>query len=107
MGKGRSNHCIEKKYSKKDEAMSRKKKVERSSGIKPFLYVVEEWPEDKPTQLLKSIKGRNKMDNKMFILQGNETPEQLMIHLKNYNDKIYNNVPMTPLKKLAFLKSYY
>ena len=44
------------------------------------------------------------MDNKMFILQGNETPEQLMIYLKNYDDKIYNNVSLTPLKKLAFLK---
>ena len=40
----------------------------------------------------------------MFILQGNETPEQLMIYLKNYNDKIYSNVPLTPLEKLAFLK---
>ena len=44
------------------------------------------------------------MDNKMFILQGNETPEQLMIYLKNYDDKIYNSVSLTPLKKLAFLK---
>ena len=44
------------------------------------------------------------MDNKMFILQGNETPEQLMIYLKNYDEQIYNNVSLAPLEKLAFLK---
>ena len=28
-----------------------------------------------------------------------------MIYLKNYDDKIYNIMSLTPLKKLAFLKS--
>ena len=80
MGKSRSNHCSKKKDSKKDETDVKKKMVERSSGIKPFLYIAEDWPKDAPTQLLKTTEGRNKMDSKMFILQGNETPKQLMIY---------------------------
>ena len=81
-----------------------KKKVKRSSGIKPFLYVAEDWHKDAPTQLLKTREGRNKMDNKLFIRQGNKTPEQLMIYLKNYNGKINKNVSLTALEKLPFLK---
>ena len=68
MGKSRSHHCSEKKDSKKDESGVKKKKVEHSSGIKPFLYIAEDWPKDTPTQLLKTTEGRNKMDNKIFIL---------------------------------------
>ena len=42
MGKSRSIHCSKKKDSKKDETDVKKKKVERSSANKPFLYVAEE-----------------------------------------------------------------
>ena len=40
----------------------------------------------------------------MFILNGNETPEQLMIYLKSYEARITMNPLLTPLKKLAYLK---
>ena len=40
----------------------------------------------------------------MFILNGNETPEQLMIYLKSYEARITMNMLLTPLEKFAFLK---
>ena len=40
----------------------------------------------------------------MKVLSGNETPEQLMMYLKNYEDKIYKNAVLTRLEKLAILK---
>lgn len=50
------------------------------------------------------MEGRNNLDNKMFILHGDEVLEQLMIWLKNYNNKTNKNVPLKIIKKLAFLK---
>ena len=38
----------------------------------------------------------------MYVLQGDETPEQLMLWIKNYNDKI--NVTLTPAARLTFLR---
>ncbi|OEU11608.1 hypothetical protein FRACYDRAFT_244725 [Fragilariopsis cylindrus CCMP1102] len=38
----------------------------------------------------------------MYILQGDETPEQLMLWIKNYNDKI--NVSFAPAARLTFLR---
>ena len=40
----------------------------------------------------------------MYILQGNEMLEQLMIWLKNYNDKINKNVSLTAPEKLTIPK---
>ena len=40
----------------------------------------------------------------MKVLSGNETPEQLMIYLKNYEDKIYKNAVLTAPEKLTILK---
>ena len=40
----------------------------------------------------------------MYILQGAETPEQLMIYLKNYNDKTNKNLSLTAPEKLAIIK---
>ena len=43
------------------------------SGIKPFLYKAEERDKDAPLQVIKITEGRNKVDNKMSILQGANT----------------------------------
>ena len=40
----------------------------------------------------------------MNVLSGNETPEQLMMYLKNYEDKIYKNTELSAPQKLAILK---
>ena len=63
----------DKKDSNKDEPEVMKKKLERSSGIKPFLYVVEEWPEVAPSQTLKTTEGRQQVITKMFILNGSSS----------------------------------
>ena len=40
----------------------------------------------------------------MKILSGTETPEQLMMYLKNFEDKIYKNIKLTAPEKFAILK---
>ena len=50
------------------------------------------------------MEGRNKLDNKMFILQGDKIPEQLMLEFKNCDDKINKNFLLTSAERLAFLK---
>ena len=40
----------------------------------------------------------------MKVLSGNETPEQLMMYLKNFEDKIYKNAVLTAQEKFAILK---
>ena len=79
-------------------------KVHRISGIKPFLYEAKEWDKDSPTQILITMEGRNILDNKMLILQGEEAPEQLMLLLKNYDDKFNKIILSTSAEKLSFLK---
>ena len=44
----RNNRRSSDKKDSKEEPEAKKKKLERSSGYKPFLYVAEEWPEDAP-----------------------------------------------------------
>ena len=78
------------------------KRVHRISGFKPFLYDAEEWDTKSPSQILKTTENGNRIDSKMFILQGDETPEQLMLWIKNYNDKI--NVSLAPAARLTFLR---
>ncbi|OEU21421.1 hypothetical protein FRACYDRAFT_235044 [Fragilariopsis cylindrus CCMP1102] len=78
------------------------KRVHRISGFKPFLYDAEEWDTKSPSQILKTTENGNRIDNKMYILQGDETPEQLMLWIKNYNDKI--NVALAPAARLTFLR---
>ena len=79
-------------------------KVEKSSGIQPFLFTPEEWPEDATTQMIKTTESRNKLKTKMNILSGDETPEQLMFYLKNFKDKILKNTVFTASEKLAVLR---
>ena len=106
MGKSNRNNSrsSDKKDSNKDEPEAKKKKLERSSGIKPFFYVAEEWPEDASSQTLKTTEGRQQVTTKMFILNGNEIPKQLMIYLKSYEARITMNILLMPREKLAFLK---
>ena len=87
-----------------DRSSDKKKKVEKSSGIQPFLFTPEEWPKDAPEQIIETTEGRNRLKSKMKVLSGNETPEQLMMYLKNYEDKIYKNTVLTSLDKLSILK---
>ena len=82
----------------------KKKKVEKSSGIQPFLFTPEEWPKDAPEQIIETTEGRNRLKSKKKVLSGNEAPEQLMMYLKNYEDKIYKNVVLTAPEKFAILK---
>jgi hypothetical protein len=78
------------------------KRVHTISGFKPFLYDAEEWDTTSPYQNLKTTENGNKLDNKMYVLQGDETPEQLMLWIKNYDDKI--NVSLAPAARLTFLR---
>lgn len=41
----------------------------------------------------------------MYVLQGDETTEQLMLWIKNYNDKIDNIILLTPAARLTFFRS--
>ena len=54
------------------------------------------------SQNLKTTENGNKLDNKIFVLQSNETPEQLMLWIKNYDDKINKNVALTLAARLEF-----
>ena len=78
------------------------KRVHRISGFKPFLYDAECWDTAAPSQILKTTENGSKLDNKMYVLQGDETPEQLMLWIKNYNDKIGSNDSLTPAARLTF-----
>ena len=81
------------------------KKVHKVTGYKPFLYEAEGWDTKAPSQILKTTENGNKLDNKMFVLQGDETPEQLMLWIKNFHDKIDNNASsLTPAARLTYLR---
>ena len=60
------------------------KKTHKVTGYKPFLYEAEGWDVKAPSQILKTTENGNRLDNKMYILQGDETPEQLMLWIKKY-----------------------
>ena len=82
----------------------KKKKVEKSSGIQPFLFTPEEWPKNAAEQIIETTEGRNRLKSKMKVLSGNKTPEQLMMYLKNFEDKIYKNALLTSPEKFTILK---
>ena len=56
------------------------------------------------TQIIKTIMARTKLGNKMYVLQGDEMPEQLTLYLKDFGDKINNNLSLPGTEKLAILK---
>ena len=76
----------------------------KRSGITPFLYMPELWPEDTATQNIETTENGNKLKLKMRVLEGDEVPDQLMIWLKDYEDKIFNNVSLSAPAKLGFLR---
>ena len=66
----------------------------KRSGILPFLYVPEVWPDDAATQNIETTENGSKLKSKMKVLEGDEVPEQFMIWLKDYEDKIIKNVTL-------------
>lgn len=74
------------------------------SGICPFLYKAETWDKKASTQILKTSTCQTKLDIKTYVLQGNKTPEQLILWLKNYDNKINKNMLLSLAEKLAMLK---
>ena len=78
-------------------------KVKRS-GISPFLYTPEAFPDDHPTQNIETTENGSKIKTKMRVLEGNEAPEQYMIWLKDYEDKILANEVLRAPAKLAMLR---
>ena len=69
------------------------KDKDKRSGMSPFIYAPGEFPEDASTQTIETTEGRNKLKSKMHILNGNEVPKQLMIWLKDLEDKILRIPP--------------
>ena len=76
----------------------------KRSGISPFLYTPEVWPDDAATQNIETTENGSKLKSKMRVLEGDETPEQFMIWLKDYEDKIIKNVTLSAPAKLAILR---
>ena len=76
---------------------------QETSGNKPFLYVREEW-DDKVEKTTVKTSGNVKIDSEMVILRGTETPEQFMLWLKDYEDKILHNEKTTVLDRVNILK---
>ena len=76
----------------------------KRSGISPFLYTPEVWPEDAATQNIETTENGNKLKSKMRVLEGGEVPKQYMIWLKDYKDKIFNNISLSAPAKLGFLR---
>ena len=68
--------------------------------MSPFIYTPEEFPEDAKTQVIETTELKSKIN----ILNGNKTSEQLMIWLKDLEDKILKNTTLTAWEQLAILQ---
>jgi hypothetical protein len=77
---------------------------QESSRSKPFLWTREEWDENVEKTTVKTETGKVKIDPEMVILKGIETPEQFMLWLKDYEDKILHNTKTSLLDSLNVLK---
>ena len=79
-------HITKKNGEKRAVTMVKTDKLDRvkRSGISPFLYTPEVWPDDAATQNIETTENGNKLKSKMRVLKGDETPEQYMIWLKDY-----------------------
>ena len=76
----------------------------KRSGISPFLYVPKVFPDDVATQNIETTKNGSKLKSKMKVLEGDGVPGQLMIWIKDLEDKVLKNkVPKAP-GKLAILR---
>ena len=76
----------------------------KRSGISPFLYVPEVWPDDAATQNIETTENGIKLKSKMRVLEGDEVPEQFMIWLKDLEDKVIKNIVLSVAGKLAILR---
>ena len=47
----------------------------KRSGIAPFLYTPEVWPDDAAMQNIETTENGSKLKLKMLVLEGDETPE--------------------------------
>jgi hypothetical protein len=77
--------------------------VQETSGTKPFLFVREEWDDNVEKTVVKTS-GKVKIDSEMVILKGTESPEQFMLWLKDYDDKILHNDKTTVQDQVNILK---
>ena len=75
----------------------------KRSGIAPFFYTPEVWSNDAATQNIETTENGSKLKSEMRVLEGDETPKQLMIWLKDFKDKISKNVTLTAPAKFAIL----
>ena len=76
----------------------------KRSGILPFLYVPEVFPDDVATQNIETTENRSKLKSKMMVLDGDEIPEQLILWCKDLEDKVLKNEVLTEPGKLAILQ---
>ena len=70
----------------------------------PFVYTPEEFPKDASTQIIETTENGNKLKLKMHILNEDKVPEQLMIWLKDFKDKILNSTALTVPAKIVILQ---
>lgn len=71
--------------------MTKTDQQRNSSGYQPFTYTMEQWDEKAQRTVVKLDSNKIKFDDKMIVLQGNETPELLLLWKKDYDDKIMSN----------------
>ena len=71
--------------------MTKTEQQRNSSGYQPFTYTMEQWDDKAQRTVVKLDSNKIKFDDKMIVLQGNETPELLLLWKKDYDDKIMSN----------------
>ena len=75
----------------------------KRSGILPFLYTPKAFPDDVATQNNETTENGSKLKSKMKVQEGDEVPEQLMIWVKDLEDKVLKNEVLKAPGKLAIL----
>ena len=90
---------------KKRTTMVKSNKLDsnKRSGIAPFLYTPEVFLEDMATQNIETAENGSKLKLKIKVLDGDEVPEQLMIWVKDLEDKVLKNEVLKAPGKLAIL----
>ena len=76
----------------------------KRSGILPFLYTPEVWPDDAAMQNIETTENGSKLKSKIRVLEGDEVPEQFMIWLKDLEDKVIKNIVLSAAGKQAILR---
>jgi len=76
----------------------------KRSGIQPFLFTQETFPDDHPTQSIETTENGSKIKTKMHVLEGDEAPELFMDWLTDYEDKIFANEVLRAPAKLSQLR---